>query len=169
MFVSVFQTAISLFLIASRGSVIGFKTLYSTSTWLTALRAFSRESATTIASTSPAYEVKPPTGISAGQSLYMIPISSSPGTSAAVNTARTPGCNTALDELIFKTSARACFVNTSAACSIPGMRMSSIYPRSPRVKACASYFATRTPSPPVETISGDWPLATVSIASSIFT
>ena len=50
-----------------------------------------RSSATTNASTSPRYDVRPPSGMKTGQSLWMSPTRSSPGTSAAVNTRTTPG------------------------------------------------------------------------------
>ena len=52
-------------------------------------------SATTIASTSPAHEVRPPTGIITGQSLWISPTRSSPGMSAAVSTATTPSAASA--------------------------------------------------------------------------
>jgi hypothetical protein len=48
-------------------------------------------SATTTAITSPAYDVRPPTGIITGQSLWISPTRSTPGRSSAVNTASTPG------------------------------------------------------------------------------
>ena len=77
--------------IAATGSVIGRSTSYSTSTSAAARRAVSRSTATTIASTSPRYDVLPPSGMNTGQSVWMMPTRSSPGTSAAVNTASTPG------------------------------------------------------------------------------
>ena len=60
-----------------------------------------------------------------GQSVWMIPTRSSPGMSAAVNTATTPGAFRADSISIRWISARAWSVRRRAAWSIPGTRMSS--------------------------------------------
>jgi hypothetical protein len=70
--------------------------------------------------------VRPPTGIITGQSVWMMPTRSSPGMSAAVNTASTPGAASAAAASMERTSARACSVSTSAPCSMPGTTMSSM-------------------------------------------
>jgi hypothetical protein len=83
-------------------------------------------SATTTASTSPAYDVRPPTGIITGQSLWISPTRSTPGRSSAVNTASTPGDASAAEVSIATMSARAWSVRCRAACNMPGTRMSSM-------------------------------------------
>ena len=67
-------------------------TSYSTSTSAAASRAAWRVSAATTASTSPTYAVSSPTATSWRQSCVSAPCVRSPGTSAAVSTATTPGC-----------------------------------------------------------------------------
>ncbi len=69
--------------------------------------------------------MRPPSGMNTGQSLWMIPTRSSPGTSAAVKAATTPGTASAALVSMRSTSARAWSVSRSAPCSIPGTRMSS--------------------------------------------
>ena len=122
---SVPHTAISGSSMALTASTMGRSTSYSTFTRAAAARAWRRDSATTIARTSPAYDVRSPSPMNTGQSLWMIPTMFVPGTSRRVNTAMTPSAASAAEVSILMMSARVCSVRWSAACSMPSMRMSS--------------------------------------------
>ena len=150
------------------GSVIGGWTVYSTRISVAAALAISLVSATTMASTSPRYDVRPPTGIITGQSVWMMPTRSSPGMSAAVYTAWTPATASAAVASMATMSARACSLKCSAACRHPSGFMSSMYGRMPIASWQLSYFTPRDPTPPGVTITGMLPLASASTASRIF-
>src|SRR5579872_272627 len=116
-----------------------------------------------------------------GQSVWMMPTRSSPGTSSAVRTAWTPGAAAAFVVSMRTTSALAWSASLRAACSMPGTRRSSMYGRSPRASSRLSYFGRRAPIPPwplplpfalgseagVVAASADSPAASTSTASRI--
>ena len=103
---SVPHTAISGSSMAATASTIGRNGEYETLTSAAAARASRRVRATTTASTSPAYDVRPPAPIMTGQSLWMMPTLCAPGMSAAVKTASTPGAASAAEVSMSMMSAR---------------------------------------------------------------
>ncbi len=78
----------------------------------------------------------------------MRPTIRSPGTSAAVITATTPGAAAARLVSIRRTTARGWSLKRSAACSIPGAVMSATNGCSPSAIARPAMRSARAPTPP---------------------
>ena len=117
------------------GSVTGSSTSYSTSTSAAAVRAAWRVSAATAAITSPTYAVTSPSATSWRQSRLIEPWTRSPGTSAAVTTATTPGSARAFETSIRRIRARGWSENRRAPWSMPGATMSPTKTLSPRARS----------------------------------
>ena len=139
---------------AANGSLMGVCTSYCTSMSAAAARAWRLVRAATAARTSPTYRVVSPSATKTGQSRAMSPTIRSPGTSAAVTTATTPGATAARDVSMRRTTARGWSENRRAPWSISGTTRSFTNDCSPRASSRAPRRTVREPTPLPASTSG---------------
>ena len=122
-----------------------------------------------MAMTSPRYEVRPPTGMNTGQSVWINPTFSAPGTSAPVNTPTTPSTAAATLVSISITSAHACTAGVQHAVehAVDPQVVDVVLLPHRQLEALVTGPAGADPGD--ATGCGDSPFASSSTASRIFT